>query len=32
VVADTRAPVDVHALDGLLPRALTLPTMIVWRL
>ncbi|GAB2956683.1 hypothetical protein LWP59_35235 [Amycolatopsis acidiphila] len=32
LVADTRAPVDVGALDALAPRALTLPTVLVWRL
>ncbi|WP_236796638.1 hypothetical protein [Amycolatopsis sp. GM8] len=32
LVADTRAPVDAGALDHLIPRALTLPTVIVWRL
>lgn len=31
LVADTRAPVDVAGLDALAPRALTLPTVIVWR-
>ncbi|TNC28213.1 hypothetical protein [Amycolatopsis alkalitolerans] len=32
LIADTRAPVDAHALDALAPRALTLPTTIIWRL
>ncbi|HVV11701.1 hypothetical protein [Amycolatopsis sp.] len=32
LVADTRAPVHEKALDALAPRALTLPTMVIWRL
>ncbi|KAA9149266.1 hypothetical protein FPZ12_043565 [Amycolatopsis acidicola] len=32
LVADTRAPVNQKALDALAPRALTLPTMIIWRI
>jgi hypothetical protein len=32
LVADTRAPVDISALDALATRQLTLPTVLVWQL